>query len=140
MYNPYRSTSSEITYANFKLLKHRVQKELYLAYRSYLNNLFIPESHPQSNQKIFWSYIKALRKENKNVPVLIRDGISYETCLDKAKILYEQFQSVFTTEPNSSLPSKGPSPHPTMSAIYISWEGIYNLLLNINTHKACGPD
>ena len=27
-----------------------------------------------------------------------------------------------------------------MSDIHISWEGIYNLLLNINTHKACGPD
>ena len=38
-------------------------------------------------------------------------AISYETSLDKAKILNEQFQSVFTTEPNSSLPSKGPSPH-----------------------------
>ena len=60
-------------YANFKL-KHHVQKELRLAYRSYINNLIIPESHTQSNQKKFWSYIKALRKENNNVPMLIRDG------------------------------------------------------------------
>ena len=72
--------------------------------------------------------------------MLITDGISNETSLDKAKILNKQFQSVFTTESNSSLPSKGPSPHPTMSDINISLEGIYNLLLNINTHKACGPD
>ena len=72
--------------------------------------------------------------------MLIRDGISYETSLDKARILNEQFQSVFTTEPNSSLPSKSPSPHLTMPDINISLEGIYNLLLNINTHKACGPD
>ena len=49
--------------------------------------------------------------------MLIRDGISYETSLDKAKISNEQFQSVFIMEPNSSLPSKGPSPHPTMSVI-----------------------
>jgi len=27
-----------------------------------------------------------------------------------------------------------------MCAINISVEGIYNLLLNINLHKACGPD
>ena len=72
--------------------------------------------------------------------MLIKDGISYETSLDKAKILNDQFQSVFTIEPNSPLPCKGPSPHPTMCDINISLEGIYNLLLNINIHKACGPD
>ena len=72
--------------------------------------------------------------------MLIKDGTSYETSLDKAKILNEQFQSVFTIEPNTPLPCKGPSPHPTMSDINISLEGIYNLLLNINSYKACGPD
>ena len=56
------------------------------------------------------------------------------------KQVWIRLKSVFTTEPNSSLPSKGSSPHPTMSDIHISLEGIYNLLLNINTHKACGPD
>ena len=109
----------DITYANFKLLKHRIQKELRLAYRSYINNLIIPESHLQSNQKKFWSYIKTLRTQIKNVSVLIRDGISYETSLDKAKILNEQFQSMFSTKSNSSLPSKGPSPHPRSNI----WKG-----------------
>ena len=46
---------------------------------------------------------------------------------------------MFTIEANSPLPCKGSSPHPTMSDINISLEGIYNLLLNINSHKACGP-
>ena len=85
-------------------------------------------------------YIKALRKENTNVPVLKKERYCYETSLDKAKILNDQFQSVFTIEPNSPLPNKGPTPHPTMPDINISLEGVYNLLLNINTHKACGPD
>ena len=68
------------------------------------------------------------------------NGISYDSSLDKAEVLNQQFQSVFTKEPNSPLPDKGPSPHPTISDMNISVEGIYNLLLNINPHKACGPD
>ena len=43
-------------------------------------------------------------------------------------------------EQNPPLPCKGTSPHPTISDINISLEGIYNLVLNINNHKACGPD
>ena len=72
--------------------------------------------------------------------MLKKERSSYETSLDKAKILNDQFQSVFTIEPNSPLPDKDPSPHPTMPDINISLEGVYNLLLNINTHKARGPD
>ena len=140
LYKLCKVSFSEAKYADFKSLKHLVQKEIRSAYWSYTNNLIVPETHPHLNQKKFWSYIKALRKENTNVPVLTKNGISYETSLDKAKILNNQFQSVFTIEPNSPLPDKGPSPHPTMPDINVSLEGVYNLLLNINTHKTCGPD
>ena len=87
-----------------------------------------PETHSHLNQKKFWSYIKALRKENTNVPVLKKNDINnyYETSLDKAEILNDQFQSVFTIETDSPLPDKGPSLHPTIPDITI--------------HKACGPD
>jgi len=55
---------------NSNLLKHLVYKEIRSAYWSYTNNLIAPEEHPDSNQKRFWSYIKALRRENTNIPVL----------------------------------------------------------------------
>ena len=80
------------------------------AYWSYTNNLITPDSQHHSNQKRFWSYIKALRKENTSIPVLVKDDTSYETSLDKAKVLYSQFQSVFAKEPSSPLLDKGPSP------------------------------
>ena len=132
--------TGQVKYAEFKSLKHLVQKEIRSAYWSYTNNLIAPEEHPHSNQKRFWSYIKALRRENTNIPVLNYNGSSHESSLDKAEVLNQQFQSVFTKEPNSPLPDKGFSPYPTMCNINISVEGIYNLLLNINPHKACGPD
>ena len=140
LYRLCRRSFSEAKYAEFKSLKHLVQKEIRSAYWSYTNNLIAPEEHPHSNQKRFWSYIKALRRENTNIPVLNYNGSSHESSLDKAEVLNQQFQSVFTKEPNSPLPDKGFSPYPTMCNINISVEGIYNLLLNINPHKACGPD
>ena len=81
-----------------------------------------------------------MRKENTNVPVLKKNGTNYENSLDKAEILNNQFQSVFTIKPDFLLPDKGPSLHPTLPDITVSLEGVYNLLLDIYIHKAYGPD
>jgi hypothetical protein len=61
---------------------------------------------------------------------------------EKANILNQPFQSVFTNETDLNIPDKGPSPHPQMPSIYtlISETGINKLLANLNQHKACGPD
>ena len=49
--------------------------------------------------------------------------------------------SVFTSEdPLQPLPDLGPSPHPVVSDITITWEGIQKLLCHLNPHKATGPD
>jgi hypothetical protein len=39
-----------------------------------------------------------------------------------------------------NLPSKGPSPHPTMPNIQVNSNGIKKLLKGLNIHKATGPD
>ena len=73
-----KNSFSETKYAEFKSLKHLVQKEMRSAYWSYTNNLIAPEGQCHSNQKRFWSYIKALRRENTNIPVLNYNGSSHE--------------------------------------------------------------
>jgi len=60
--------------------------------------------------------------------------------LDKAELLSKQFKSVLTQEPNSSLPNKGPSPHPNIHPFDITEERVYILVSTLNIHKACGPD
>ena len=60
--------------------------------------------------------------------------------LGKAKLLNEQFKSVFTSEPADDLPDKGPSPYPTMPDISITTQGIENLLNDLKIHKASGHD
>ena len=56
----------------------------------------------------------------------------------KANILNNQFTSVFTSE--DPLPELGPSPHPAVSDITITQEGVQTLLCQLNPHRATGPD
>jgi hypothetical protein len=40
----------------------------------------------------------------------------------------------------STIPDKGPSPHPTMGPIEITENGVFKLLSNLKVHKAADPD
>jgi hypothetical protein len=59
----------------------------------------------------------------------------------KTNTLNNQFTSVFTSEdPLHPLPHLGPSPHPAVSDITITQEGVQKLLCHLNPYKATGPD
>jgi hypothetical protein len=54
--------------------------------------------------------------------------------------LNEQFSSVFTKENTSTIPNLGTSKTPDAPNIIAGKEGVLKLLLNLNPHKATGPD
>ena len=59
----------------------------------------------------------------------------------KTTILNNQFTSLFTSEyPSQHLPDLDPSPHPAISDITITHEGVHTLLHQFNPHKATCPD
>ena len=94
----------------------------------------------KAKPKNLFSYIKSIRTENSGVAPLKSDGTLFTDTQDKANILNNQFQSVFTNEANTDIPDKGTSPHPDMPHTSIHNPGILKLLSNLNPHKACGPD
>lgn len=59
---------------------------------------------------------------------------------DKAEVLV--FQSVFTNELDTDLPTrnKGPSPYPSMPNIDATIQVIAKILNDLNAHKGLGPD
>ena len=59
---------------------------------------------------------------------------------EKAEILLDQFQSVFTRDGGSAPPHIDPPQHPIISDININRAGECKLLKAINPHKACGPN
>ena len=91
--------------------------------------------------KSFWSFIKHQRTDSVGVASLKKDGKTFSCAKDKANILNDQFQSVFTREDieTQSLPSM-PILYPVMSDIQITREGVRRLLKNLKAHKAPGPD
>jgi len=60
--------------------------------------------------------------------------------LSKANALAEYFSSVFTDEDVSNIPTLEGDPLPEIPTIHISLEGVAQLLHNLKSHKAAGPD
>ena len=78
-------------------------------------NIFMFENdssdHPHTPKpekiKKFWSFIKSLKKDTFGITSLRENGILKTDAKEKADICNRQFQSAFTREGNSDMPSKG---------------------------------
>ena len=83
----------------------------------------------QEKPKVFWSYIKSRRQEFTGVaPLKNKDGFMHSDSSSKVEILNNQFVSEYTREDMTNLPSKGPSPHPSMEKINVQSKGVHKLL------------
>jgi len=134
----YRRDSDWIEY---KSLQKEVDHKLKYQHKSYLKNL---TSLPSNNKKALWRYIKSRKQENIGTSALVNpiNGEIMTDPVEKANALNQHFQSVFTSEDNSSIPipDKGPSLFPSLPIFEITEEGVYNLLSNCDTSKSPGPD
>ena len=122
-------------------MRHTLQREIRKSYWAYIEDIIDYTSDINNDrQKKIWSYIKHFRKYSTGVSFLRSQGETFSHAPYKAKLLNDQFSSVFTKETSGPLPDKGPSPHPSMPNITLSTPGIQKLLANLNLHKATGPD
>jgi hypothetical protein len=105
----------------------------------YINDR-IQEGLKNNDSKPFWRYIKARKQDNIGVSPL-KETLTSDS-LQKANILLQQFQSVFTKEQvNETLPDAESNiiQHP-LKNIIMDTNGVTKLLKNLNTSKANGPD
>ena len=144
-------------------LKHQCRKETKMTFQRYLEdilNVTTPtpadkyQNHKPKNKKLY-SLLKHSRQDSVGIDTLKKNTIGAED-QDKATILNEQFQSVFTSkapvslhaeaklqdlaDAGSIIPEKPLSPHSTMPIIDISVDGIDKLFKNLIPNKAAGPD
>ena len=110
----------------------------------FMNNIFTdlktPTSESKTKAKKFWSFVNSLKKDAFGINSLRENGILKTDTLDKANICNRQFESAFTREPDTEIPSKGTSPFTPMGEITVDPKGVLKLLNNLNIHKASGPD
>ena len=100
-------------------------------------NCFCPDL--KHNPKKFFSFNKSRKCENIGVAPLREAGVIKIGNNDKARILNNQFCSVFTTD-DGKIPTMTDNEAQSMSEIEICPNGIKKLLCELNPHKASGPD
>ena len=132
-----RHTNSSHNWDTYRHLKREVQRECRKAYNDYIGSLV--DKNGAITKKL-WTYIKSQRKDHCGIPPLKFNGHVYNDSLGKAKVLNDYFTSVFTPV-SSSAPPPMDGPHfPDITPIQIDPNGVVELLKNLITHKAAGPD
>ena len=81
-----------------------------------------------------------MRKNQVSINTLQVDGESYSDSCSKANILNNYFSYVFTKDEQSPHPDINSTPVPSIPPITVEVDGVYNLLVNLEPHKATGPD
>ena len=100
-----------------------------------------PDCALKEKPKKFWSYIKSKKQNQIGIPPLNGNGKVLTDSTSKAEVLSNRrFQQIFTKEDLSSIPSIGCSVIPAMESVILNREGIINLLTNLDSKKAKGPD
>ena len=82
-------------------------------------------------QKNFWSYIKATKKDRVSTHPIKNNGILISDSKCKSEILNRQYQSVFSEEDSSTMPTPTEPPSPTMPEIVVTQDGVKKLLLDL---------
>ena len=77
---------------------------------------------------MFWSFVKSLKNDTFVINTLREKGSLKTDTLDKSYICNRQFQSAFTRESDTDIPSKGTSPFTPMGEITVDPNGILTLL------------
>ena len=108
------------------------------AHSMYQSRLF--DESFSGNRKQFWKYVRSLRKESFGIPTLLRNNKEFNTSEDKANVLTTYFQSVFTDENLSNIPTLGTNIYPSVSSITFSTQGNETILANLDPNKSSGPN
>ena len=134
----------------FKLLKHSIQKKIRESYNTYIESITTDQQETSSefkrpNKRLF-TFIKQQKSDSKEINCLKSSGINHTDPVEKANILNNQFQSVFTKLVplklrhlvSLVLPRK--LNFPVMPNITITVAGVAKQLSKLNPGKAAGPD
>jgi hypothetical protein len=75
------------------------------------------QTNHQAKHKKLFQYIKSIRTDNSGIPAPSKGGDLIADTVEKANMLNEQFQSVFTSKSNDPIPDKGTNKHTTTNHI-----------------------
>ena len=133
--------SAKVTKNWTEYRKHQklCKKEFRDAENDFINQKIL-DGLSKNNTKPFWKYVKSKKTDSCGIPPLKKGNTLISEDREKAKILIEQFKSVFTPKNDRPLPEMEEKFQSPLPELKITKEGVEKLLLNVNTSKSSGPD
>ena len=137
LYNKAKRSNDLSDWDQFKNFRRSTERIIRKSRSDYLLN--IGQSLESGDTKPFWRFIKNARQNFSGVaPLKTVQGIA-TSAIEKANVLNAQFQSVFTHEDCTSVPTQL-GEFPEMALIDVTVPGVEKLLNDLNIQKAPGPD
>ena len=140
LYTITKFCNSEYSTNRYKLVQKQNKKLIKYAKKSHLaKTLYKPLQNGDS--KAFYKHLRQNRENGSNIiPNLKYQNRVAETSIDKANLLNDFFQTVFSDDDGLLVPL----PNKTLSFedtdITVTSTGVLKLLEEINVSKSCGPD
>ena len=139
LYSKAKRTNKAGFWAKYNICKRQTQHAMRSARWSFLKNKLY-ESLEQKKSKPLWRYIKSKRQDGNGVSPLKENGQLNSDSRRKAKILNNQFCSVFILEDTTNIPKLPGPPNTEMPEYEITVQGVTKLLEGLNGGEAPGPD
>ena len=139
LYKKAMKSKKQSDWSTHREFKKRVVKELREAQWQYINNILVTGLE-ENDTRPFWKYVKSQKQEQFGVAPLLKNGVMHNDSKQKATILNEQFQSVFTRDSDAEIPPLFGDASPEMPDFAITTSGVQKLLDGVKPNKASGPD
>ena len=127
---------SDQAWVRYNACKRHANKELRRIRGRFIDGIIIIEY----DTKLFWKYINSTHSDSTGVAPLKKNNTLFSDISDKANILWEPFEPVFTDEDLPSILELPGLTHPNISSLHISPPGVAKLVSHLKINKASGPD
>ena len=137
LFNRYKRTKQSADWNKYIKAAKKARLTCKQTCDKFINENFLSEH--KSNPKKFYSYIKSKKQDNIGITSLLSNGDTFTDDTQIAKILNNQFLSVFSEDDGRTPDIKGKD-CPPISELTITQNGVQKLLSELNPSKANGPD
>lgn len=131
-----KQTNDWTSYRNFQKICRCAMRR---AEWNFINSKIL-DGLANKNTKPFWSFVKSRKQDNVGVSPLKDQGNLVSDSQSKARLLLQQFKSVFNQPTNTPPPPVNSPKVSPIDQIQITTAGVEKLLRDINASKATGPD
>ena len=137
LFNKYKRTKRPADWDKYMKAAKKARSTCKQACDKFINENFLSEH--KSNPKKFYSYIKSKKQDNIGITSLLSNGDTFTSDIEIAKILNNQFLSVFSEDDFRTPNMKGTECLP-INDLHITQNGVQKLLSELDPSKANGPD